>query len=186
MNRENMDFENQTYELATLFLADLEREGMNTPTVYSDDPLIDDGFDVHDGASEYLASLGNSTAAKCARPNAPVDTGLPSIFITPTKPRRFFAGAKANGQPVFSYQQQGAEQTEAELFCFAWYRRRSVRGRPMNHTLEYVKKHKVPLTRQSYLFFAYFGDPPADLGAEEEAEIPDLPSEGDIELPEGK
>lgn len=42
----------------------------------------------------------------------------------------------------------------------------------MNHTLEYMKKNGVPLTRENYLDYAYLGNPPEQLSAEEEAEIP--------------
>ena len=43
----------------------------------------------------------------------------------------------------------------------------------MNHTVEYMKKNGVPLTRENYLDYAYLGNPPAQLSAEEEAEIPE-------------
>lgn len=42
----------------------------------------------------------------------------------------------------------------------------------MNAVLDYLKKNKIPLTRQNYLEIAYMGDPPEKLGAEEEADIP--------------
>ena len=35
-----------------------------------------------------------------------------------------------------------------------------------------MKRFKVPVTRQSYLDLAYLGRPPAELSAEEEANIP--------------
>jgi hypothetical protein len=43
----------------------------------------------------------------------------------------------------------------------------------MDIVLEHMKKHNIPLTRENYLALAYLGDPPDELGAEEEAEIPD-------------
>ena len=43
----------------------------------------------------------------------------------------------------------------------------------MNHTVEYMKKNGVPLTRENYLDYAYLGNPPAQLSAEEEAELPE-------------
>ena len=43
----------------------------------------------------------------------------------------------------------------------------------MNNTLEYMKKNGVPLTRENYLDYAYLGNPPDELSAEEEAEIPE-------------
>jgi hypothetical protein len=42
-----------------------------------------------------------------------------------------------------------------------------------NHTVEYMKKNGVPLTRENYLDYAYLGNPPAQLSAEEEAELPE-------------
>jgi hypothetical protein len=42
----------------------------------------------------------------------------------------------------------------------------------MNNTLEYMKKKGISLTRENYLDFAYLGNPPEELSAEEEAEIP--------------
>lgn len=43
----------------------------------------------------------------------------------------------------------------------------------MNNILEHMKKIGVPLTRENYLDFAYLGNPPDELSAEEEAEIPE-------------
>ena len=43
----------------------------------------------------------------------------------------------------------------------------------MNIVLDYMKKHNIPLTRENYLAIAYFGDPPDELDAEGEAEIPE-------------
>jgi len=43
----------------------------------------------------------------------------------------------------------------------------------MDWILEYMKKHNKPLTREKYLELAYLGDPPAELSAEEEAELPE-------------
>jgi hypothetical protein len=41
-----------------------------------------------------------------------------------------------------------------------------------NLTLELMKKHGVPLTRQNYLHIEYMGNPPEEIGGEIEAEIP--------------
>jgi hypothetical protein len=41
-----------------------------------------------------------------------------------------------------------------------------------NLTLELMKKHKVPMTRENYLHIEYMGNPPEDTGGEIEAEIP--------------
>jgi hypothetical protein len=43
----------------------------------------------------------------------------------------------------------------------------------INNTLEYMKKQGVPLTRENYLDYAYLGNPPQELGPEEEAQIPE-------------
>ena len=43
----------------------------------------------------------------------------------------------------------------------------------MDHVLEYMKKHDVPMTRDKYLEYAYFGNPPAELSAEEESLLPE-------------
>ena len=43
----------------------------------------------------------------------------------------------------------------------------------MNNTLAYMKKNNVPLTRENYLDYAYLGNPPDQLTAEEEAELPE-------------
>jgi hypothetical protein len=45
--------------------------------------------------------------------------------------------------------------------------------------VEWLKKKNIPLTRRNYLNVAYLGDPPAELSAEEEAELPE-----EIQLPE--
>lgn len=39
--------------------------------------------------------------------------------------------------------------------------------------LAYMRKHGVPLTRKKYLEMAYLGRPPAELSAEEDAELPE-------------
>lgn len=39
--------------------------------------------------------------------------------------------------------------------------------------LNKMKKEGVPLTRENYLQFAYFGNPPEELSAEEEAQLPE-------------
>ncbi len=41
-----------------------------------------------------------------------------------------------------------------------------------NLTLELMKKHNVPLTRQNYLDIEYMGNPPEEIGGEIEASIP--------------
>lgn len=43
----------------------------------------------------------------------------------------------------------------------------------IDHTLEYMKKNNVPLTRENYLDYAYLGNPPEALDAEEEAQLPE-------------
>jgi hypothetical protein len=47
-----------------------------------------------------------------------------------------------------------------------------MKEKPVNHVLEWMKKNDVPLTRKNYLDIAYLGDPPKELSAEEEADIP--------------
>lgn len=42
----------------------------------------------------------------------------------------------------------------------------------MDIVLEKMKQLGVPVTRKNYLDFAYFGTPPAELSAEQEAELP--------------
>ena len=42
----------------------------------------------------------------------------------------------------------------------------------MDAVLNYMKKHNLPLTREKYLEFAYLGNPPEELDAEQEAELP--------------
>ena len=41
-------------------------------------------------------------------------------------------------------------------------------------TLEYMKASGIPLTRERYLNLAYMGKPPEELGAEEEAMLPEM------------
>jgi hypothetical protein len=43
----------------------------------------------------------------------------------------------------------------------------------MNHVVNHMKKHGIPVTRENYLDFAYLGNPPEELGPEEEAELPE-------------
>ena len=38
-----------------------------------------------------------------------------------------------------------------------------------------LKAYGGPITRERYISFIHFGDPPEELSAEEEAEIPDYP-----------
>jgi hypothetical protein len=45
--------------------------------------------------------------------------------------------------------------------------------RRVEMVLEHMKKLGVPLTRENYLFWAYLGAPPEELGPEEEAELPE-------------
>jgi hypothetical protein len=43
----------------------------------------------------------------------------------------------------------------------------------MDHTLEYMKKRGIPITRENYKFFNWLGDPPDEpLDPELEAELP--------------
>jgi hypothetical protein len=44
--------------------------------------------------------------------------------------------------------------------------------KPVNYTLEFMKKHRIRLTRANYLAVEYMGCPPAELDAEVEAELP--------------
>ena len=41
-----------------------------------------------------------------------------------------------------------------------------------NPTLEYLKEHNLPLTRDNYLYVEFMGKPPKELDAEQEAAIP--------------
>jgi hypothetical protein len=43
----------------------------------------------------------------------------------------------------------------------------------MDHVLEYMKQHNIPVTRENYLDIAYMGNPPDVLDAEEEADLPE-------------
>lgn len=43
----------------------------------------------------------------------------------------------------------------------------------INHVLEYMKEQGIPLTRENYLNEAYMGEPPVELGPEEEVELPE-------------
>jgi len=40
-------------------------------------------------------------------------------------------------------------------------------------TLELMKRHNIPESREIYLALAYMGNPPAKLSAEEEMQLPD-------------
>ena len=42
----------------------------------------------------------------------------------------------------------------------------------MDIVLDKMKKENVPLTRDNYLAFAYLGNPPEELSAEEESQLP--------------
>lgn len=46
-------------------------------------------------------------------------------------------------------------------------------GTNSDPVLAYLKKNKVPLTRENYLGLAYLGDPPKELDAEQEALLPE-------------
>jgi len=43
----------------------------------------------------------------------------------------------------------------------------------MDGVLRFMKEHNIPLTRENYLDVAYLGNPPGELSAEEEAELPE-------------
>ena len=44
----------------------------------------------------------------------------------------------------------------------------------MDHTLEYMKKRGIPITRENYKFFNWLGDPPPEpLDPEIEADLPE-------------
>jgi len=43
----------------------------------------------------------------------------------------------------------------------------------MDGVLRFMKQHDIPLTRENYLDVAYLGNPPEELSAEEEAELPE-------------
>lgn len=43
----------------------------------------------------------------------------------------------------------------------------------IDHVLEYMRENGIPLTRENYLNEAYMGEPPEELGPEEEAELPE-------------
>ena len=41
-----------------------------------------------------------------------------------------------------------------------------------DHTLDFMRRCKIPLTRKNYLHIEYFGTPPEELGGDLEAELP--------------
>ena len=43
----------------------------------------------------------------------------------------------------------------------------------MDGVLRFMKQHDIPLTRENYMDVAYLGNPPKELSAEEEAELPE-------------
>jgi len=47
--------------------------------------------------------------------------------------------------------------------------------------LDKMKQENIPLTRENYLALAYLGNPPEELGAEEEAELPEEIQNGESE-----
>ena len=46
-------------------------------------------------------------------------------------------------------------------------------GNNYNPVIEAMKKYRIPLTRENYLELAYMGEPPKELTAEEELELPE-------------
>src|SRR5262249_8125569 len=46
-------------------------------------------------------------------------------------------------------------------------------GALVDGILAFMKQHDIPLTRENYLDVAYLGNPPEELSAEEEAELPE-------------
>src|SRR5215471_10816462 len=46
-------------------------------------------------------------------------------------------------------------------------------GEMMDCVLDWMKRMGVPLTRENYLDVAYLGNPPEELSAEEESELPE-------------
>lgn len=46
-------------------------------------------------------------------------------------------------------------------------------GNNYNPVIEAMKKYKIPITRENYLDLAYMGEPPEELSAEEELELPE-------------
>jgi hypothetical protein len=46
--------------------------------------------------------------------------------------------------------------------------------------LDWMQKHDIPLTRENYLNAAYLGNPPKELSAEEEAELPEMFQKPDL------
>lgn len=46
-------------------------------------------------------------------------------------------------------------------------------GNNYNPVIEAMKKYKIPMTRENYLDLAYMGEPPEELSAEEELELPE-------------
>ena len=49
----------------------------------------------------------------------------------------------------------------------------------MDHILDFMKRHDIPITRENYLDIAYLGAPPDELDAETEADLP-----VELQLPE--
>lgn len=47
--------------------------------------------------------------------------------------------------------------------------------------LEFMKQNGIPMTREDYLEIAYMGNPPAELDAEEEAQLPEQFRKQDVE-----
>ena len=51
----------------------------------------------------------------------------------------------------------------------------------MDGVLRFMKQHDIPLTRENYLDVAYLGNPPEELSAEQEAELPEQFQAWDVE-----
>jgi hypothetical protein len=51
--------------------------------------------------------------------------------------------------------------------------KQAARKETMNHTIAWMQKNGIEVTRENYLFHAYLGDPPEVLGPEEEADLPE-------------
>lgn len=46
-------------------------------------------------------------------------------------------------------------------------------GNDYNPVVEAMKKYNIPITRENYLDLAYMGEPPKELTAEQELELPE-------------
>jgi hypothetical protein len=52
--------------------------------------------------------------------------------------------------------------------------------------IDFMKSRNIPLTRDNYLDFAYLGNPPEELDAEEESQIPKALLTDEDEAPESE